>query len=56
MAKAGLELAITASERSKTIHALDRSATATGFPSDYQTTILKDNRISEMIFKNVILS
>jgi hypothetical protein len=28
--KAGFEPAITASERSKTVHALDRSATATG--------------------------
>jgi hypothetical protein len=30
MPKAGFESAITASERSKTVHASDRSATATG--------------------------
>jgi hypothetical protein len=30
MPKAGLEPAITASEQSKTVHASDRSATATG--------------------------
>jgi hypothetical protein len=39
MPKAGFQPAITASERSKTVHASDRSATATGFKVNYNVNI-----------------
>jgi hypothetical protein len=40
----GFETTIPASERAKTVHALDRSATVTGLP-----TIIKTNLINTVI-------
>jgi hypothetical protein len=39
MPKVGFEPAITASERSTTVHASDRSAIATGYFYNYQITL-----------------